>query len=288
MNYVPPDGPVPNDIAICGESPGAEEIKQGRGFCGPSGKLLWGGEYDLIGGIVGRPRESCYVTNVCKEPMDEYQWKQLTYHQREDNYHRPLRNELLKVNPKVVLAFGRRACMALCPMFTSITQDQGVPRQGEGVGYIVMPLWHPSAYLRGTQRALTDIMVALAMVPELLANGLAKEPELAVQGHLPTTDDMLDYWPSNILFLTKTKVHKASCKLCGVKGECGVYAGLTLKWNLCRTHAIVTEQWASENKLAVKALAEHNEVEERRAKDKKLERAADRVQKALNEGVANG
>lgn len=36
-----PDGPIPADIAFCGEEPGGVEVRQGRGFVGPSGQLLW-------------------------------------------------------------------------------------------------------------------------------------------------------------------------------------------------------------------------------------------------------
>jgi DNA polymerase len=37
---VPGEGPVPADVFIIGEAPGAMEDRQGRPFVGPSGRLL--------------------------------------------------------------------------------------------------------------------------------------------------------------------------------------------------------------------------------------------------------
>jgi DNA polymerase len=36
-----PDGPIPAHITFIGEEPGKVEVQKGKGFVGPSGKLLW-------------------------------------------------------------------------------------------------------------------------------------------------------------------------------------------------------------------------------------------------------
>jgi DNA polymerase len=177
MDWVPPDGPAPCDLVVVGEAPGREEMKQGRGFVGPSGRLLWGGEYDLIGGIVGRPRDTVYVTNVCKVPMPDEDWGTLSSEEKAA-YIEVLRVEIDDIQPRVVLCFGRRACQALVPGFVSIGVDQGKPRWGDG-RYVVMPLWHPAAHLRGNAAVIPQLAVALAQVPELLEVGLpAKQVEM--------------------------------------------------------------------------------------------------------------
>lgn len=55
-----PDGPVPARVAFVGEEPGSTEIRKGRGFVGPSGRLLW----DALGPACGFTRQQVWVTNA--------------------------------------------------------------------------------------------------------------------------------------------------------------------------------------------------------------------------------
>lgn len=59
---------------IVGESPGYDEVKQGRAFVGPSGRLLW-----AVGAELGMPRELCNVTNavLCQPNTGEEKEEQL-------------------------------------------------------------------------------------------------------------------------------------------------------------------------------------------------------------------
>jgi uracil-DNA glycosylase family 4 len=61
LKKVPPDGPIPAKIVFCAESPGRNEIEQGRSLIGPSGKLLW-----LMCEQAGLPprEEAIWVTNA--------------------------------------------------------------------------------------------------------------------------------------------------------------------------------------------------------------------------------
>ncbi len=60
-NIVFGEGPVPCDVMLVGEAPGANEDKQGRPFVGASGKML-----ELFLEEAGISREEVYITNVVK------------------------------------------------------------------------------------------------------------------------------------------------------------------------------------------------------------------------------
>ena len=272
-----PDGPVPCDLAVVGESPGKEEVRVGQGFVGASGRMLWANEKggdDLVVELLGRARETVYVTNVCKVPLPDKEWAKLTKHQQAC-YYEEVRSELNAVAPKVVMAFGRRAATALCPGFRSITQSQGTPVWGYGEAYVVVPLWHPAYILRGNHEALADLIIGISQVSLLLEEGLPKP--LAHGPSLPwqTTDECLEAWPESISFLTLGKRSKLKCQLCGSSEECGRYEGEGLKWTLCLGHAILTAQWAVDNEPA---LREHAKVEAVSKKLGSIRRAADRME----------
>jgi uracil-DNA glycosylase family 4 len=277
---VEPDGPVPCDLAVVGQDPDAEEERRGRGFVGRSGEILWGGEYDLIGSILGRPRDTVYVSYLCKQRIPDNEWARLTNHQKA-YYWEEIKAELRKISPKVVLAFGKRVCQALVPGFRSITRDQGQPVWGYGETYIVMPLWHPAAYLRGNTNVITDLAVAISQVPILLKEGLPKPIRHGPSLPWKTTDEFLEVWPENISFLSQ--VHNkesvwerpAKCSLCGKKLTCRKYEGEGLKWTLCQKHAILTEQWAKTNEPAMR---EHVEAQSVMDRSNKIRRAADRIE----------
>lgn len=59
-----PDGPIPAKLCFVGEGPGDAEIRQGKGFIGPSGKLLW-----ALASRGGINRGQIWVTNgaLCRK-----------------------------------------------------------------------------------------------------------------------------------------------------------------------------------------------------------------------------
>jgi uracil-DNA glycosylase len=59
MNLCFADGPADAEVMFIGEAPGAEEDRQGRPFCGPSGRLL-----DRMLAAIGLDRSEVYITNV--------------------------------------------------------------------------------------------------------------------------------------------------------------------------------------------------------------------------------
>lgn len=65
---VPPEGPLTAKIIALGESPGPQELRQGRPFVGPAGRTL-----DDLLGAVGLDRDEIYITNTvkCEVPSDD-------------------------------------------------------------------------------------------------------------------------------------------------------------------------------------------------------------------------
>lgn len=145
-SYVRPDGPVPCKYAMVGEAPVNEEIRVGRGFVGPSGKLIW----PLMRRLANLSREEVYVSNLCKLPLDI----DLPSDEKMDEEDfricaAALQAELRQVKPEVVLAVGVLAARGLLgDDFTKMEVCNGVGFKHSD-GYVVVPTWHPAAALRG-------------------------------------------------------------------------------------------------------------------------------------------
>lgn len=146
MNYVSPSGPVPCQIAIVGEAPGSEELRQGRGFVGPSGRLLWPVLYELVG--IQRP--DCYVTNLCKHTLDDEADVKLEPEEFEA-LKDALIYELLQVHPESILAVGALASKALLGnRYVKMEVHNGMTYFMPEGNWNVTPCWHPAAALRGS------------------------------------------------------------------------------------------------------------------------------------------
>ena len=127
------------NIMIIGEAPGKDEDKQGLGFVGSAGQLLWKEmlKYDL-------KRETFYVTNICKcfpkitktpkqDSMDKcFQW---------------LHQEIIQVKPTLVLAFGNTSLKGLKSKYVKITEANGKIEQNEFISSRIYWCIHPSAVL---------------------------------------------------------------------------------------------------------------------------------------------
>src|SRR3990167_879515 len=144
-SYVRPDGPVPCKYAMVGEAPVNEEIRVGRGFVGPSGKLIW----PLMRRLANLSREEVYVSNLCKLPLDI----DLPSDEKMDEEDfricaAALQAELRQVKPEVVLAVGVLAARGLLgDDFTKMEVCNGMGFLKDT--YTVVPTWHPAAALRG-------------------------------------------------------------------------------------------------------------------------------------------
>jgi len=148
MIVVPPSGPRDARIAIVGEAPGADEERQGIPFVGLSGR-----ELDKALHEAGIMRTECYVTNCIKvRPKDN----DISTYFLDSKCLKPnadlaagieeMKEELNRLNPRVVIAVGRTALFALTGE-TEITSWRGslLPF---GAGNTLVPTYHPAAILR--------------------------------------------------------------------------------------------------------------------------------------------
>lgn len=168
MTYVPPDGLVPCEFAVVGEAPASEEVRLGRGFVGPSGSLLW----PLMRRLALLNRSECYVTNLCKHPLDNDVSGDLKLTPEEfATCGLELVAELERVKPKRVLAVGALAAKALLGdryVGMDVCNGAGFALPS---GTVVVPTWHPAAALRpgGEDRlAYTAAAIAALRAPKMV------------------------------------------------------------------------------------------------------------------------
>jgi DNA polymerase len=164
------EGPVPCDIMIIGEAPGAEEEIQGRPFVGRSGQLL---ESLYINEGLGFERDEVYITNVVKirPPFNRAPTLQ------EITYWRPkLVEEIKKVWPDVIVTVGSVATNSLLEISVGVIAARRSKWTFEfHMKYspktaIVVPTFHPSYLLRQgvgelREEVLHDMERALRAIP---------------------------------------------------------------------------------------------------------------------------
>jgi DNA polymerase len=162
-NAVPGEGPIGADIMFVGEGPGAEEDRQGRPFCGPSGKLL-----TRLLGDIGINREDVFITSLVKcrppgnrDPLPE----------EIAACHPYLASQLAIIRPKVVCALGRLAAKGLIDKRIAISRDHGRFRRIDDLVYV--PMYHPAAALHRAEiideierdmRALRTLLTDMKLV----------------------------------------------------------------------------------------------------------------------------
>jgi uracil-DNA glycosylase family 4 len=152
--FVPPNGLPEAKLAFVGEQPGVQEIKgrPPRGFIGPAGQLL-----DECLAMCKIARNSCYITNVIKDldaPLAHYIYLDLKkskfqIHSEGMTYIQELGEELRKLKPNCVIAFGNIPLIALTGRM-GITKWRGSVIDSTLVpGMKVLPSYHPSSVLHG-------------------------------------------------------------------------------------------------------------------------------------------
>jgi uracil-DNA glycosylase len=138
------EGPIDADVAFVGEQPGDQEDLQRRPFVGPAGQL-----FNKALETVGIDRRCVYVTNAVKHFKFEQRGK-LRLHKkptiREVKHYRWwLMKELEFVRPRLVVALGATAALALGGKPISVTRARGEARFADFLGYVTV---HPSSLLR--------------------------------------------------------------------------------------------------------------------------------------------
>lgn len=138
------EGPVGADIALVGEQPGDREDIEGHPFVGPAGQML-----DRVLAEAGIDRSRAYVTNAVKHFKFVQRGKR-RIHQKPTagevkHYRWWLQREMDLVHPRLVVALGATAVLALAGKALPIGANRGETHFGEHEGYITM---HPSSLLR--------------------------------------------------------------------------------------------------------------------------------------------
>lgn len=161
------EGPLNPAIAFVGEQPGHQEDLAGKPFVGPAGKLL-----DRAMQEAGIDRKEAYVTNAVKHFKFEPRGKRRLHSKPNagevKHYRWWLQKELDLVKPRLVVALGATAALALSGKPLSIAKNRGPLSLDGRSGYITI---HPSFLLRmpdeDKARAFRDFVSDLKRVRKL-------------------------------------------------------------------------------------------------------------------------
>jgi uracil-DNA glycosylase family protein len=138
------EGPLHPDIAFVGEQPGDLEDLAGKPFVGPAGKLL-----NKAMEEAGIDRKAAYVTNAVKHFKFEQRGKRRLHSKptagEVKHYRWWLEKELDLVKPKLVVALGATAVLALAGKPLPISKNRGPIILNGRPGFITI---HPSFLLR--------------------------------------------------------------------------------------------------------------------------------------------
>lgn len=186
----PPSGDYSAKVMIVGEAPGRDEIARLEPFVGASGA-----EMTRMIHQVGIFRSECFITNVCKyrpprnaisqwfypktrAPKDSVNFEGRYINGRIYEGIKELEDEITRVNPRLIIAFGNTPLLALTGEY-GITKWRGsglLSRKINHVQYPVLPTYHPAAILRNWSWryiALHDLRKA----KRILDSGLPKIEE---------------------------------------------------------------------------------------------------------------
>ena len=142
---VPGEGPRSAPLLLVGEQPGDEEDLTGRPFVGPAGRLLRG-----LLNEAGIDAATAYITNAVKhfswEPRGKRRLHKTPAQREFDACNAWLEKEIASVRPKVIVALGAKALVAV--LRRRLTIGEGRQSKLERNGTRVIATFHPSAVLR--------------------------------------------------------------------------------------------------------------------------------------------
>jgi len=138
------EGPLHPDIVFVGEQPGDQEDIAGKPFVGPAGRIL-----DKAMQEAGIDRKKTYVTNAVKHFKFEQRGKKRIHSKptagEVKHYRWWLEQELDLLRPKLVVALGATAAMALAGKPMAVAKNRGPIILDGRPGFITI---HPSFLLR--------------------------------------------------------------------------------------------------------------------------------------------
>ena len=164
---VPGEGPLHASIAFVGEQPGDQEDLTGKPFVGPAGRLL-----DKAMAQAGIDRRKVYVTNAVKHFKFEQRGKKRIHSKptagEVKHYRWWLEKELELVQPRLVVALGATAALALAGKAVPVAKNRGPYAFDGQAGYVTV---HPSFLLRMPQedrpKAFRDFVADLKRIRKL-------------------------------------------------------------------------------------------------------------------------
>ena len=151
------EGLASADWMIVGDAPGEDEDKEARSFAGPAGQLL-----DNMLKALSLTREQVYLTHAlkCRTPVGRNASQVEVSHCA--TY---LARQVELVQPKVILAMGRTAALALLQSAEPLGKLRSQVQSFRGVPVVVT---YPPAYLLRNQadkaKAWADLCVAASLV----------------------------------------------------------------------------------------------------------------------------
>ena len=139
------NGPVPCDLMLIGEAPGADEDEQGLPFVGRAGKLL---TLILESVNIKRP-DDIYIANTvkCRPPKNRAPLP------KEQDACRPyLQAQIKLVDQKIILLAGAPAVKAILKSSEPMSKIRGKWTKLPGTDISVMPIFHHAYLLRNPQK----------------------------------------------------------------------------------------------------------------------------------------
>ena len=154
---IPGEGPATADWMVVGDAPGEDEDKAGASFAGPAGQLL-----DNMLKALSLTRADVYITHAlkCRTPVGRSASQVEVSHCA--SY---LARQVALVRPKVILAMGRTAALALLQSTEPLGKLRAEVQSFLGVPVVVT---YPPAYLLRNQadkaKAWADLCLAASLV----------------------------------------------------------------------------------------------------------------------------
>ena len=140
------EGPSDADVVFVGEQPGDQEDIAGDPFVGPAGRM-----FDAILDEAGIERKKAYVTNAVKHFKFEPRGKRRIHSKPNAGEVRAcywwLDKELGLIRPKLAVALGATAALALLGKAVAVTRQRGQVMETSN-GLRVFVTIHPSFILR--------------------------------------------------------------------------------------------------------------------------------------------
>ena len=138
-------GPVPCDLMLIGEAPGADEDVQGLPFVGRAGQLLT----KILESVGIKRPDDIYIANTvkCRPPNNRAPLP------KEQSACAPyLEAQIKLIKPKVILLAGSPAVKAVLKIDEPMSKIRGKWLKLPGTEISVMPIFHPAYLLRNPSK----------------------------------------------------------------------------------------------------------------------------------------